>query len=900
MRHSTAFVIPLVVAAMLSAAIAVFAWRRRRVQGAIPLAVLALAAGTWSLGYAGELSSADLATSLIWAKAQYLGIGAVPVAWLALALQYTRHDQWLTRRTILLLALMPLATLLLAWTNEQHHLIWRTIGLSQGDTPSVLAITHGPWFWGYIGYSYLCLLAGAGLLTDALVRSRQRYRGQATALVVGIVAPWVGNALYVANLSPWPHLDLTPFGFTLAGLAVAWSLTHFRLLDLAPIAREIVIDSMSDGVLVLDEQQQVVDINRAARRMLGGTTADVIGRPARQVFARQTELLARYRDTAEVAEELVVGTGAARRVFDLRLTPLSDRRGRQSGQLIVWRDITEHKRVGAALQRRVEQLAALKQIADIAIRMDDLTAALQHMSEIATALFAAKLTLIFIPIRHASEQPVLVGFERDIGQLDSASLDAILTSMPLSDLALPRGQSLILSALDALPLPPPIRAFVTTYQVQSMMHIPLTIRDTVVGVMAVAADQAGRVFGADEASLAETIAGDISAAIDNNRLYRRALAGRERLTALYQAAQAISRASLDPEQVYAEIHRAAGRLMPADALVIATYDVANQEVDYVYLFDKDGRWPAGRSRLADSFAGYLLGRDASVRIDDFSTFQQTHFAFELFGDEPDTQSGLAALLRGSEQVLGMLFVQSYSRGAYTDEDEETLKLLAAHAAIALENARRYEQARELAASEERTRLARELHDSVTQTLYAASLLTEALPVVWQRSPAEGARNLAKLRLLVRGALAEMRTLLFELRPAALTAADLGTLLKQLGDVLTGHTRIPVELTVEGQASIPPDVKIALYRIAQEAFNNVAKHAGAARVGVTFQAQAGALFLSVCDDGRGFDLAAVPAERMGLRIMAERAAGIGAELRIESTPRRGTTVSVSWPEPGVSG
>ena len=163
MRHSTAFVIPLVVAAMLSAAIAVFAWRRRRVQGAIPLAVLALAAGTWSLGYAGELSSADLATSLIWAKAQYLGIGAVPVAWLALALQYTRHDQWLTRRTILLLALMPLATLLLAWTNEQHHLIWRTIGLSQGDTPSVLAITHGPWFWGYIGYSYLCLLAGAGL-----------------------------------------------------------------------------------------------------------------------------------------------------------------------------------------------------------------------------------------------------------------------------------------------------------------------------------------------------------------------------------------------------------------------------------------------------------------------------------------------------------------------------------------------------------------------------------------------------------------------------------------------------------------------------------------------------------------------------------------------------------------
>jgi len=245
----------------------------------------------------------------------------------------------------------------------------------------------------------------------------------------------------------------------------------------------------------------------------------------------------------------------------------------------------------------------------------------------------------------------------------------------------------------------------------------------------------------------------------------------------------------------------------------------------------------------------------------------------------------------------LLFVQSYAKGVYTDEDEESLKLLAAHAAIALENARRYQQARDLATSEERTRLARELHDSVTQTLFSASLLAEALPIVWQRDAAEGARNLAKLRQLVRGALAEMRTLLFELRPSALAVADLGTLLKQLGDVLTGHTRIPVELSVEGQAHVPADVKIAVYRIAQEAFNNIAKHAGASQVGVTFRAAPEALSLAVRDDGQGFDLAAIPDDHMGLRIMAERAAGIGARLRIDSAPRHGTEVSLSWPDPG---
>src|SRR5205085_3045404 len=98
------------------------------------------------------------------------------------------------------------------------------------------------------------------------------------------------------------------------------------------------------------------------------------------------------------------------------------------------------------------------------------------------------------------------------------------------------------------------------------------------------------------------------------------------------------------------------------------YDQANQEADYVYLADTDGRWPASRSPLADTFAGYMLRRNASVRIDDFSAFPQSQFAVELFGDQPDTQSGVAVLLRGSEQTLGMLFVQSYAKGAYTDED----------------------------------------------------------------------------------------------------------------------------------------------------------------------------------------------------------------------------------------
>ena len=204
-----------------------------------------------------------------------------------------------------------------------------------------------------------------------------------------------------------------------------------------------------------------------------------------------------------------------------------------------------------------------------------------------------------------------------------------------------------------------------------------------------------------------------------------------------------------------------------------------------------------------------------------------------------------------------------------------------------------EQEKDTAAAEERGRLARDLHDAVTQTIYSASLIAQVLPQIWDRNPDEGKRNLVKLRQLVRGALGEMRTLLFELRPSALETADLETLLHQLGDTLTGRTRIPVELTVEGEDPPPVEVKIVLYRVAQEAFNNIAKHAEATRVEVHLQTRQNRVELKIRDYGRGFEIKSISSEHMGIRIMQERAETVGAQVELESAPGTGTTVKVEW-------
>ena len=205
------------------------------------------------------------------------------------------------------------------------------------------------------------------------------------------------------------------------------------------------------------------------------------------------------------------------------------------------------------------------------------------------------------------------------------------------------------------------------------------------------------------------------------------------------------------------------------------------------------------------------------------------------------------------------------------------------------------QAVEDAIAAERNRLARELHDAVTQTLFAASLIAEVLPDLWELDEAEAQRSTEELRQLTRGALAEMRTLLFELRPAALNQARLPDLLRQLSEAVTGRKRLPICLDVVGDCEIPCDVKVEMYRIAQESLNNVVKYARATQVEIKVRLEADQVHMEIRDDGIGFDPAYVKPTSLGLRIMRERAEAIRAELQVTSQPGLGTTVSLAWYE-----
>lgn len=250
-------------------------------------------------------------------------------------------------------------------------------------------------------------------------------------------------------------------------------------------------------------------------------------------------------------------------------------------------------------------------------------------------------------------------------------------------------------------------------------------------------------------------------------------------------------------------------------------------------------------------------------------------------------------LQIKEKVLGVMNLCSRSPRELTIEEVDMLASIGKQVGVAIENAQLYEHAEETAAQAERNRLARELHDAVSQTLFSASLISEVLPKLWERDEELGRRNLEDLRQLTRGALAEMRSLLVELRPAALIETDLSQLMRQLGESVTGRTRLPVKLDLRLEAELPDEVKVAFYRIAQEGLNNVIKHAEAQTVELALWARPGEAELTIKDDGRGFDREQLRPGHFGLAILRERAEAIGAHLAIESRPGAGTILTLRW-------
>jgi PAS domain S-box-containing protein len=272
---------------------------------------------------------------------------------------------------------------------------------------------------------------------------------------------------------------------------------------------------------------------------------------------------------------------------------------------------------------------------------------------------------------------------------------------------------------------------------------------------------------------------------------------------------------------------------------------------------------------------------------------------EAMGELMDTRLGyvracLFVPLTLKDRVVGMLVMASSEANAITQHHAELALAIANQAAVAIENARLYEQAQALASIEERQRLARELHDSVSQALYGISLGVHTARMQLEHDPKDLAESLEYVLELAEAALVEMRALIFELRPESLETEGLVTALTKQAAALQARQHIAVNTDLCAEPDLPLKVKQDLYRVAQEALHNTVKHARASRIDLRLQQTSEAVTLEVCDNGRGFDVTASFPGHLGLHSMQERVRGLGGELQFESTPGQGTCIRVQVP------
>jgi two-component system nitrate/nitrite sensor histidine kinase NarX len=558
-----------------------------------------------------------------------------------------------------------------------------------------------------------------------MIDSARSQRAQIGIIVFGSLIPWIADIIFQIRLYPIPGLDFAPYVFWVTGVLTAWSLFHFRFLGITPIARELIIENLRDGMMVIDRQNHIVYLNPAMEELIQRPAAKIIGQNMEQAFAHRLDLLDRFKGVTDQITELTVERDGVRFDYELHVSGIANSQGQSIGRLVVLHNITDRRQGIAELERYAEQNAQL---------------------------LAEELQ------------------QRQLAE---------------------------------------------------------SLRQTMI---------------------------IISSSLDRDEIISEILAQLKKVLPYYSAALYL----FDGDDLKIE------RVVGPDSISLKSYTTPRRDSQVAKIFKL---------------------KKAEVFLSAFS--EET-----LQPNEP-VYSSMAAPLVVGQEAMGVLTIDRYEAQPFTQENAEILQAFTNQAAIAFKNAEYFEHAKAVATIQYSNRLAQDLHDAVNQTLFTVSIMAEALPQVWDRDPEQGRKGLAEIQLLTRGAQAEMRTLLMELRPQSVTEKALGDVLDHLSRAVTSRTRIPIELDIQNDTILPPDVQITFYRIAQETFNNISKHAQASHVEVCLDAQPDRATLSIIDNGLGFDFDQIPSGHLGLEIMAERADLINANLIVDSSPNQGTEVTVKW-------
>lgn len=844
----------------------------RHVPGAWGLMASVILGGIWSAGYAMELACPTLPAKLFWVNVQYVGITGISLAWLTFVFTYVAPPAWFSRQPShwLALAVIPAITLILAWTNDLHGWIYHNPTLIQGAFGPILQLKHGPWFWVFFGYSQILMIVGSLWLFRNLVQSTRLHSWQIGTAMAGTLAPWLGNLVYVSQMNPIPYLDWTPFGFTAAGLLLAFSLFRFQLVKVVPIAHKMVVEEMADGVIILDLQGHIIDLNPAALKILDLPPRKLVGWSLTDFLPE----LASSFHTLDLAQpwqaELSVGKYPGRQTYEVRVSQLKGFSGLPFGRLVVLHNITQHKHEQFQLQKIRDGLEE---------RVAERTQALMEMNkQLGFELTQRRLA------------------EKRFEEIFHSVPDAILLVNPQGEILLNNSQAERLfgynpQALFGLKIHSLVPDF---YRTQHHVDLAQYFANPFRGPMKNGQEVLGRhsdgsVFPAEIILSPLKMTDGIMVACMIRDLRPRKLAeaalreSEETYRTLFENANdSIFLVSVNED--WLKINQKGLDMLGytrEELQAISVWDILAPE--YIPEVREKG------SALMNGRALPLVEWQLRTRDGESLPVEIT---LALVRDEQDEPKYIQAIVRDISERK-----KAESEQAHLLEEirqsRENLRALAS----------RLTEVQDF----ERRQIAVELHDRVGQNLTGLNLnlqvIRNKIPESPSLDPMSG--RLEESIRLVEETTRQVRNVMADLDPPLLDEYGLFSALHWLCEKFSQWSGVKTTtIGEEFHPRLPKRVEMGLFRIVQEALTNVVKHAQADQVIIRLEEDNRMARVSVEDNGLGFnpeDVASKDGQpHWGLITIQERAASIGARLNIRTVAGAGTCIEIQMERDGDRG
>ncbi len=374
------------IAALIMAAIIY----RRNGDAVKQFAYITLFIAIWSIAYAFELSSPNYTEMVFWLRIEYIGVAFLPAMWIQFIIKFIGKSHWLTLPKNILLYIIPVITFIAVNTNEYHHLYYDQINVDNLGPFPLLDIEVGPWYIIHTIFFYINLIIGLYLILNKFLKADKIYRRQNYVIVLGALIPWLVNIMYLIGFRPYNHIDLTPYAFLTTCLVIGFGLLQFRLFDIIPVARDKIIEDLTEGILVLDNQDRIVDFNSKFKVIVNTDLKKKvkIGDLYASIFTGFDHLINKVSNRETFSHEENIND----KCYEIIITPLFDKSTIYSGVILIHRDITERKKSEVLLKNQSEELSKLNQLKDkmFSIIAHDLRGPIMNLKEI-MSVFDQKL-----------------------------------------------------------------------------------------------------------------------------------------------------------------------------------------------------------------------------------------------------------------------------------------------------------------------------------------------------------------------------------------------------------------------------------------------------------------------------------------------------------------------------